>query len=358
VLDRSNASTGRLIATVLTGAWRSAPPPPPLEITPSALSLVVEKLLISRAGALAWWRIRYSDLRETAAAVELSNAYRLFTLKAALHERNIELVFKHLRSANIEPILIKGWSIARFYPEQGLRPYGDIDLCVSSDDLAPAQAALKSFQGSAIDIDLIHDEIDGMGNRSWKEFFSRTHLVRLGNMDVRVLGLEDHLRVLCLHMLKGPRMSPVLLCDIALMLEKLPGHFDWEVCLGDRPQSDWIACAIGLAHQLLGVSVDQTPVADRARHLPQWLISGVLKQWATYRPMEYMAPLATYLRHPQGITTALRIRWPSPIESAVVFRRPFTRTPPLPYQLGHFVSLRKVFIGQLLDSLRQRSTAS
>ena len=209
VLDQSTASIGRLIAKVLAGAWRISPPT--LDLSTAALSLVAEKLLISRAGALAWWRIRHSDLRTSTAALELCNAYRLCTLNSALHERNIEQVLTWLRSSGIEPILIKGWSIARFYPEQGLRPYGDIDLCVSSDDLAPAQAALKSFQGNAIDIDLMHDEIDGMGNRSWKEFSPRTHLVRLGNTDVRVLGLEDHLRVLCLHMLKGPRMSPVLL---------------------------------------------------------------------------------------------------------------------------------------------------
>ena len=69
---------------MLTGAWRSSPPN--LDLSPSALNLVAEKLLISRAGALAWWRIQYSDLRETAAAIALRNAYRLFTLNAALHD--------------------------------------------------------------------------------------------------------------------------------------------------------------------------------------------------------------------------------------------------------------------------------
>lgn len=337
---------------VLAGAWRASPPV--LDMSPSALNLVAKKLLIARAGALGWWRIRHSALRTAPAAIELCNAYRLCTLNAALHERNIERVLTALRAADIEPILIKGWSVARFYPEVGLRPYGDIDLCVSSDDRASAQGLLKGIKGSFIDVDLVHDEVDGMGERSWKELYPRTQLVRLGNTDVCVLGLEDHLRVLCLHMLKGPRMSPVLLCDIALMLETMPRAFDWDICLGERPQSDWIACAIGLAHRLLGAQVTHTPVAERASNLPPWLISGVLKQWATYRPHEYMAPLVTYLRHPKGITTALRRRWPGPIESAVVFRRPFNRTPPLPYQMGHFVSQRKIFIGQVLDSLKPR----
>jgi Uncharacterised nucleotidyltransferase len=353
--EQSNARVGRLIAVVLAGAWRSSPPT--LELSPAALNLVAEKLLISRAGALAWWRLRHTELRSSAATQELYDAYRLFTLKAALHERDIELVFARLRAAGIEPILIKGWSIARFYPEAGLRPYGDIDLCVSRDDFAHAQEVLKTIEAGTIDVDLVPCESGRLGNRSWEEFFPRTHVEQLGKTGVRVLGPEDHLRVLCVHMLKGPRMSPVLLCDIALMIENLPAGFDWGLCLGDRPESDWIACAVGLAHRLLDARTAHTPVAARARNLPGWLVSEVLKQWATYRPMEYMAPLTTYLRRPKGIATALRTRWPSPIESSVVFKRPFTRTPPLPYQLGRFISLRKVFINQLLDTLSRRNSA-
>lgn len=352
---RSNASTGRLIATVLAGAWRETPPA--VDISEADLNLIAEKLLVSRAGALAWWRIRDTALRSSVAARELYDAYRLFTLKAALHECHIERVFHLLRSSGIEPILIKGWAIARFYPETALRPYGDIDLCVSRADFARAQALLKSITvPGALDVDLVPDEKGRLGNRHWEEFYPRTELARLGRMEVRVLGPEDHLRVLCVHMLKGPRMSPVLLCDIALMIEKLPKDFDWDICLGERPESGWIACAIGLAHELLGVRVDHTPIAERTRKLPRWLVSEVLKQWATYRPMQYMPRLTTYLRHPKGLTAALRSRWPGPIESSVLFEKPFTRTPPLTYQLGHFISLRKVFIHQLLDSLRGRAS--
>ncbi|HEX8136793.1 MAG TPA: hypothetical protein VF544_04310 [Pyrinomonadaceae bacterium] len=36
----------------------------------------------------------------------------------------------------------------------------------------------------------------------------------------------------------------------------------------------------------------------------------------------------------------------------VLFEKPFGRTPPLQYQLGRFISLRRFFINQLLDSLK------
>jgi hypothetical protein len=346
---------GRLIASVLAGAWRETPPA--LDLSEAALNRVAEKLLVSRAGGLGWWRIRHTALRSSTAAQGLYDAYRLFTLKAALHERHIERVFNLLRSANIEPILIKGWAIARLYPEAALRPYGDIDLCVSRADFANAQRLLKSIEvPGALDVDLVPDERGRLGNRRWEEFYPRTRLARLGDIEVRVLGPEDHLRVLCVHMLKGSHMSPILLCDIALMIENLPADFDWDICLGERPESDWIACAVGLAHRLLGVAVAHTPVSNRTLELPGWLVSEVLRQWTTYRPVEHMPPLTTYLRHPKGLTTALRRRWPSPIESSVLFEKPFGRTPPLIYQLGHFISLRKVFVNQLLDSFRGRTS--
>jgi hypothetical protein len=47
---RSNAP-GRLVAIVLSGAWRSAPPPP--ECSPEELTEVAPLLLASGAGALA-----------------------------------------------------------------------------------------------------------------------------------------------------------------------------------------------------------------------------------------------------------------------------------------------------------------
>jgi hypothetical protein len=206
---------------------------------------------------------------------------------------------------------------------------------------------------SAIDVDLVHDEVDGIGDRSWEAFYPRTRLVRLGETDVRVLGLEDHLRVLCIHMLKGPRMSPVLLCDIALMIETLPARFDWNACLGSRPQSDWVASAIGLAHQLLDVSIAHTPVQGRAGNLPRWLVPAILKQWATYRPMEYMPPMTAYLRNSKGVVAALRTRWPNPFESTLVLKKPLRRMPPVHYQLGYFFYLRKGLITQLLSASRR-----
>ena len=119
-------------------------------------------------------------------------------------------------------------------------------------------------------------------------------LVTFGGIDVQVLGPEDHLRVLCLHQLKHGAPSPLWLCDVAVALETRPPVFDWDRVLGpDRRQADWVACAIGLAHQFLEVPIDDTPVASRAQRLPGWLAPSVLQQWARHAAADFHGPHAS-----------------------------------------------------------------
>src|SRR5205814_891640 len=81
-----------------------------------------------------------------------------------------------------------------------------------------------------------------------------------------VLGPEDHLRLLCLHMLVHGVCRPLWLCDIGAALESRPAEFDWRWFLsGDPRRTRWALCALGLAHELLGARLQDTPVAERAR---------------------------------------------------------------------------------------------
>jgi hypothetical protein len=121
-------SNGMLIATALGSSWRESSAP--LSISEEDLSRIVPLLLGSGAGALGWRRVRCSDLKDTEAARELQQAYRLLMLQAEVHRLEIKRAFALLRATGIEPVLIKGWSVARLYAERGLRPYGDIDLII------------------------------------------------------------------------------------------------------------------------------------------------------------------------------------------------------------------------------------
>src|SRR6266478_6613353 len=243
-----------LIAKVLNGSWRQSPAL--LTLSPAELDIVTPLLLESGAGALGWIRVSKSNLRVAPAALELEQAYRLHALQSAVHERNIQNALTLLRSAGVEPILVKGWAVARLYPDTGLRPYGDLDLCVAEKQYHAARSALEKELNKSYQVDL-HRSFKTLDHKSWDELYSRSRLVKLGEVAVRVLCPEDHLRVLCFHFLREGAWRPLWLCDIAVTLETRPPDFDWDHCLGGDPRrSDWVACSLGVAHQLLGARVD------------------------------------------------------------------------------------------------------
>ena len=279
-MPEARRSLGRLIAAMLERAWRESPPP--VELSAEQLNQIAAPLQGSGAGALGWWRVRNSELKETAAGLELHEAYRRHSLQSAIHESEIKQVFTLLRSGGVEPVLVKGWAAARFYPEKGLRPYGDIDLCFASEEYPKARATLSSPEGRVFNVDS-HRDLTMLDDRRFDDLLARSRLIKLGEVDVRVFAPEDELRILSVHMLRHGAWRPLWLCDIAAMVESRAANFDWDLCLGRRKrQADWIACTIGLAGRLLRASIEDTPAAGRAKQLPGWLTSTVLKQWETY----------------------------------------------------------------------------
>ena len=172
----------------------------------------------------------------------------------------------------MEPLLVKGWAVARLYAERGLRPYGDIDLCVRPEQYAVAVAALAAPAAEIVVVDW-HKGLPQLHRPSLDDVYQRSQLVSLAEIDVRILGPEDHLRYMCIHMLQHGAYRALWLCDIAVVLESLPEDFDWEYLLrGDRRPADWVASTVSLAHQLLGACLDGIPKAERDRHLPRWLL--------------------------------------------------------------------------------------
>jgi hypothetical protein len=339
VLTDTNTRTGYLIASILNGAWRDFPPRSNVSV--AELRDITPLLLGSLSGALAWSKIRHTDLRSSPAGTELQQAYRFHTIRSALREHAIKQVISRLAGIGVEPILIKGWAIARLYPEPGLRPYGDIDLVVKPEDYQPASTVVKQLRGE-YGVDL-HAGFGHLDPGSFDELYSRSMRVKLDEVGVRVLGPEDHLRLLCVHLLHHNAFRPLWLCDIAVAVETRSADFDWDVCLSKRrPRADLVACTIALAHRLLGAEIADTPVAGRSERLPPWLVANVLKQWETpfsmsQAPVTYAAPMARYLRDPRGLMADLRRRWPGPIEATVYTGGPFNELPRWPFQIGECV---------------------
>src|SRR5439155_4131826 len=217
-------------------------------------------VLATQTAGLAWWKLRSSDLCAWKVAVQFRDAYRFQTLQAAVQEREIVRVFERLRAAGVEPLLVKGWAAARLYPERGLRPYGDIDLAVAPRQLHTAEAALREPGIPQASVEL-HAGYAKLPGRTFEELIDGSQRVCLNGVLVRIPGPEDHLRLLCLHMLAHGAWRPLWLCDIAAGVEARPAGFDWERCLGGRrPYSGWVACALGLASELVGASLEGAPI--------------------------------------------------------------------------------------------------
>jgi hypothetical protein len=293
-------------------------------------------------------------LRASEPASELVKSYRFFAMRAAVNEHLTKRAFNLMRSAGIEPILIKGWAIARLYPESGMRPYGDIDLAVSAGQYAEALNLRNSPEGKRYPID-VHRGTRKVDDLSFDELLTRSELVKLGEEDVRIPCPEDHLRILCLHLLRHGAYRPLWLCDIAVAVESRPQGFDWDRCLGSNSRrADSIACTIGLASQLLGADVEGTPVAKRAKKLPSWLVPAVLKQWESPGPpTRYYAPMKAYLKNPSGLLKAFRDRWPNSIEATTSVNGPFNEMPRFPFQLANCVLRTAEFFRDMPRLLRE-----
>ena len=342
-----------MLAAALAGSWRLAPPP--LDCSADEFEKIAPLLIRSGAAPLCWRRVRHSELRALPAAAAMQQAYRHNILLTAVREQKIERAVAVLRAAGVEPILVKGWAAARLYPEHGLRPYSDIDLCVCPEQFAAAEAALwEALAYERYEVDL-HSGFARFGGGGVGEIYARSRLARLGCTDVRVPCAEDHLRVLSIHMLREGAWRALWLCDVAAAVEAAGDGFDWDHCLTqDRRLAGWVNSAVRAAHELLGADIRHTPAASAARRLPRWLVPTILREWGSRLPSmpeRHRAPMA-YLRSPAGIWKGLRHRWPNTIEATVGVGAPFNDWPRLPFQLGNCVARTVKFAVRLPKSRR------
>ena len=327
---------GALVAAALAGSWRVSPPPSTLSA--GELEQISPLLLEAGCGAVAWWRIRGSSVADSAVGEQLRDAYRLHTLQAAIHERELSEVVRALQSARVEALVVKGWTAARLYAESGLRPYGDIDVCVAQDHHSEARAVLAD-SAPAVDLDLHEGFAINRGMvpelPSFEEAWRRAAQVSLAGVDVRVLAPEDHLTLLCVHLLRHGAWRPLWLCDIAAALERLPEGFDWARCLGrTRRLATWVTSTLALAERLLGAQVaDPPPAQCRA---PRWLERAVLRQWGSaraYYPGDLVdRPMAEYIQ-PARAARTVRAHWVDPITATMFPGASFNALPRLPFQV-------------------------
>jgi hypothetical protein len=263
------------------------------------------------------------------------NEYKFQSLFAEVHRQNVKKVFAVLGSAGVEAVLVKGWAIARHYPKPALRPYGDLDICVRPSQFELAKQLIGE-SAAKIWIDL-HSGFGTLDSENEDSLFGCARVCPVDDVAVRVPLEEDHLRMLCLHLLRHGAWRPLWLCDIAMALESRKKEFNWARFYGhDARRKEWLACVIGLARELLHASTSDAEL-DGTTRVPRWLLRNVLRRWSHWFSADYreraLQSLLHYRFEPVRVLEDLYFRF-DPLRATVEMNGSFGRRPRLPYQLA------------------------
>jgi hypothetical protein len=331
-------------------------PPTPHSLSYDELRAVAPILKGNGSAGLAWWRIRDQGLRDHPQAAELRDNFRQQTLRDRLMERHLAEIIPFFRKRGIEPVLGKGWAVGRLYPGVGLRPYGDLDLLVLPKESAKALEALSNPARPVAPVE-IHTEFHQLADRTPEELFRRSRLEVLGEMEIRVLGHEDHFRLLALHGLTHGYWRPAWLCDLAVFLEEVTPDsdaFDWSLCMeGDHWRNEGVRCALGLVQALLGVDLEAAgvPAPWREPPLPGWLVPSALRAWGAPKHYLHKRAPVELLGRPRELFDTARLKWTNAME--VTWRReaPWDDSPRLPHQVMDYLARGVGFLGQAVFSV-------
>jgi hypothetical protein len=288
-MSQDAMNIGRSIATLIWRSWRAASN----DGTWSASDEALTKALEFGVGGLltAQWGNRIpAPVRR-----RVRDAARGAALQHGDHTTALVTLVRLLRQAGIEPIHVKGWSASRYYAAPLWRPGGDVVLCVGPTQQRVAAEVLTAHNASEL-ADL-HSAAPDLADRSWDVLLQRSQVVDLEGEAIRVLGHEDHLRLLALHFWRHLGESPRMLLDIAAALEAVQPDFDVEYFeSGSRSRRLRVKAILGLAIRLVGAEAPLNFAT--ASDCPTWLEKSVLQRWAAFR-------------QPPGIVHPMRVcqRW-------------------------------------------------
>jgi len=264
--------------------------------------------------------------------IQESNDFRWYVLRWKIQESNIKKAFEIFRENGIEPILIKGWAAALFYPEPIERMFGDIDLCVDPNEFEKAQSIAEREDVRRLNVDL-HNGFRHFDTVGWENLFDNSEVKNIEETEIRILRPEDHLRILCVHWLTDGGAYKEKLWDIYYAVKNRSEMFDWDRCLGiiSEKRRKWIVFTLRLAVKYLELDLRGTPIEHEAKHLPKWLTATVEKEWKSEIKLK---PLHACLNDKKELIQQIWIRLPpNPIQSTVELEGEFDSGPRIFYQI-------------------------
>lgn len=336
----------RRMGRLLSGSWRAsacadgALPTARTHATHGLTEVDLAALLplLHRSGCapLAWHVLRGTPLADLPTGQILRRDYLAQAAMGALREAEILRALAALRAAGIEPLVSKGWAVARHYAQTGLRPAADVDLFVAPDAFADAERVLGSRELKSLRVDL-HAGFPDLPDRTFAEISGRSQVALLDGTPVRVPSPDDLLRHVCLHLLRHAAWRPLWFADIGALLDATASSLDWDrLRSGSALHTGWVARTLSLAGTLLGAPLEEVPWDAARAPVPAWLEAAVLDHWIAGDVHLYDGVGLADLAFRPGFFHALARRWPSPLMASVDRGAPFDDAPRFPLQLADF----------------------
>ena len=271
----------------------------------------------------------------------------------AAGQRRLAIAAKTMRAIfDSDFVLIKGESAARFFPEQHLREYADIDFVID-DSLSLSLSENDKSTIRNLNIDL-HFGLRHLDTLTWDEFIRRSDDIVVEGVEVKVPCAEDHLRIMAVHWLTDGGEYKVRLWDIYYAVANRPSDFDWNKCLDvvSPTRRKWVITTIGLAHKYLGLEIDDLPFAEEAKQIPKWITDTLEREWA--RDVR-LIPLRIAYRKPRMLIEQIRKRLPpNPITATIDMEGEFDDRPRIRYQLGSIAKRIPPSVRRFVDLAKAR----
>ena len=265
-----------------------------------------------------------------------------------VYETELAKLFKRLEAARFEPILIKGWAAAQYYPQPWNRNPGDIDLVFRPEVVDRVEVDLADHNDlHGVDI---HSGLRHLDTVNLEDLYRNCVWMNCAGTPVRVLRVEDHLRVLCVHWMNDGGANKEKLWDLYFAIDRFRETFDWGRCLDvvSSTRRGWIKSLIVLTCDYLGLEIENLPFAGELKKSPAWFKSAVEKEW---RSEVKLNSLHLFLNNKnQLIKQILKRIPPNPLQATVEMERDIKSEMRLHFQLMNMFTRIKPSLQRMFGS--------
>lgn len=274
----------------------------------------------------------------------MDDTRRWQTIQAKVQETRLVETVRFFRLRGLEPLVIKGWALGRFYPEDEPRPASDLDLAFAPEDF-PAAIRLKDApELRSVNLDF-HCGLRSLDPAPWDEIFSRSRLVPLADEMIRVPAKEDLFRIAATHWLTDSGGRRDRLRDFTYLIASSDG-FDWRLALDSAGEirKTWFYAVLAAARDFENLDTAALPEEVSTYKLPAWFRRALLQEWRR-RPVVRGKLFATW-HYPKRF---LELFWwqltESPIGQCILLEEPIRDAPPRFIRLRAFMRKLKREIG-------------